>query len=252
MGRIFEMSRNFRNEGVDATHNPEFTSLEAYQPYADYNDMRLLTQRIVRAAAVAATGREVLVLGGNEFDLSGDWAVVSVLDAVSESVGEPVSLDTDLDRLLALAEQFDVGLPPGSGPGAILEELYGELVEPKTIAPTFYVDFPAETSPLTRRHRTKPGLVERWDLVVNGMELGTAYTELTDPFDQRRRFTEQSLKAAAGDLEAMQIDEGFLRALEIGMPPTGGLGIGMDRLVMLLTGQSIRGVLTFPFVRPLG
>ncbi|WP_425307661.1 bifunctional lysylphosphatidylglycerol synthetase/lysine--tRNA ligase LysX [Ammonicoccus fulvus] len=251
MGRIFEMSRNFRNEGVDATHNPEFTSLEAYQPYADYHDMRLLTQRIVRAAAVAATGREVLFLDGNEFDVSGDWAVVSVLDAVSEAVGEPVSLDTHLDRLLALAEQFDVGLPPGSGPGAILEELYGELVEPETVAPTFYVDFPAETSPLTRRHRSKTGLVERWDLVVNGMELGTAYTELTDPFDQRRRFTEQSLKAAAGDLEAMQIDEDFLRALEIGMPPTGGLGIGMDRLVMLLTGQSIRGVLTFPFVRPL-
>ncbi|MDO5681714.1 MAG: bifunctional lysylphosphatidylglycerol synthetase/lysine--tRNA ligase LysX [Propionibacteriaceae bacterium] len=251
MGRIFEMSRNFRNEGVDATHNPEFTSLEAYQPYADYDDMRLLTQRIVRAAAKAATGREVLTLGEDEFDLSGDWAVVSVLDAVSHAVGEAVSLD-DPDRLLALADSFDLGLPPGSGPGAILEELYGELVEPRTIAPTFYVDFPAETSPLTRRHRSKPGLVERWDLVVNGMELGTAYTELTDPFDQRARFTEQSLKAAAGDLEAMQIDEDFLRALEIGMPPTGGLGIGMDRLVMLLTGQSIRGVLTFPFVRPLG
>lgn len=251
LGRIFEMSRNFRNEGVDATHNPEFTSLEAYQPYADYHDMRLLTQRIVRAAAVAATGRPVLVLSGKEFDLSGDWAVVSVLDAVAEVVGEPVSLDMDPEHLRALAERFDVGLPPGSGPGAILEELYGELVEPRTIAPTFFIDFPAETSPLTRRHRSKPGLVERWDLVVNGMELGTAYTELTDPFDQRRRFTEQSLKAAAGDPEAMQIDEDFLRALEIGMPPTGGLGIGMDRLVMLLTGQSIRGVLTFPFVRPL-
>lgn len=184
-------------------------------------------------------------------DLAGDWPVVSVTEVVSRAVGRGVGVETPAADLAALAGEFDVEADPGWGSGRILEELYGELVEPSTVEPTFYRDFPVETSPLTRQHRRLPGLAERWDLVVAGMELGTAYTELTDPRIQRDRLTRQSLAAAAGDLEAMEVDEDFLAALELGMPPTGGLGIGLDRLVMLVTGtDSIRDVLTFPFTRP--
>ncbi|MGI8416474.1 MAG: amino acid--tRNA ligase-related protein, partial [Nakamurella sp.] len=238
-GPIFEIGRNFRNEGADSTHNPEFTSLEAYLPFSDYHGMRTLASTLVRHAA-AAVGVE----------LPDRWPVVPMLDAVSEGVGEPVAIDTDIDRLLTLAARHAIRVRPDSGAGAIIEQLYDKLVEPQTITPTFYVDFPAETSPLTRPHRTKPGLVERWDLVMNGMELGTAYTELTDPLEQRRRLVAQSAKATAGDPEAMQVDEDFLGDLELGMPPTGGLGIGIDRLVMVLTGTAIRSVLSFPFVKP--
>jgi lysyl-tRNA synthetase class 2 len=258
-GPIFEIGRNFRNEGADATHNPEFTSLEAYHPLADYHVMRELTERLIKTMATTLHGSPLLPLrdvhGADRVsvltDVSGPWPVVSVTDAVSQAVGRPVSIDTDLDELLEIATEHGVAIGPGKGAGAVLEELYGELVEPATIPPTFYCDFPAETSPLTAPHRNAPGLVERWDLVANGMEIGTAYSELTDPVEQRRRLTEQSLKAAAGDVEAMEIDEDFLYALETGMPPAGGLGIGVDRLVMLLTDStSIREVLTFPFVRP--
>ncbi|SDB79825.1 lysyl-tRNA synthetase, class II [Raineyella antarctica] len=258
LGPIFELGRNFRNEGADATHNPEFTSLEAYEPFADYTDMRLLTERLVRAAAMAVHGREAVPLDlgggrGNEMvDISGEWAVVPVCEAVSEAVGRPVDLDTDMEVLLELAREHEVHVRDDWGAGALIEELYGELVEPVTVLPTFYTDFPAETSPLSGPHRTKPGLVERWDLVLGGMELGTAYSELTDPIEQRRRFVEQSWKAAAGDPEAMEVDEDFLRALEVGMPPAGGMGIGVDRLVMALVARPIRDVLTFPFVRPQG
>lgn len=185
-------------------------------------------------------------------DVSGEWPVVTVLDAVSAAVGQEVRLDGDFEELLEIARRHGVEIGPHMGPGAVIEELYGELVEPATVYPTFYVDFPVETSPLAGAHRSEPGLAERWDLVVAGLELGTAYSELNDPVEQRRRLTEQSLKAAAGDVEAMQVDEDFLRALEMGMPPTGGLGIGVDRLVMVLTGTAIRQVLTFPFVRPTG
>ena len=165
-------------------------------------------------------------------------------------MGRPVSTDTGLDELLGLAGEHRVSVREDAGPGALIEALYGALVEPLTMMPTFYVDFPEETSPLTRPHRCLPGLVERWDLVVAGTELGTAYSELTDPLEQRRRLVQQSLRAAAGDLEAMEVDEDFLLALELGMPPTGGLGIGVDRLAMLVAGTNIRGVLSFPFVKP--
>ncbi|MDO5619024.1 bifunctional lysylphosphatidylglycerol synthetase/lysine--tRNA ligase LysX [Kocuria sp.] len=274
-GPLFEVARNFRNEGADATHNPEFTALEAYVPWADYTTMRHLTEAMVKAAATALYGRPELPLvdvhrshsNGDHtrnddaaptvdsqtpqiLDISGPWRVRTVTEAVSEAVGQEVSVDTDIDVLLQLARDNNVPVGPAMGPGAVLEELYGELVEPNTMEPTFYCDFPVETSPLTAPHRSKPGLVERWDLVVGGMELGTAYSEMTDPVEQRRRFTQQSLKAAAGDPEAMEIDEEFLSALELGMPPTGGLGIGLDRLVMVLTGTTIRDVLAFPFVRP--
>ena len=250
-GPIFEISRNFRNEGVDATHNPEFTSVEAYRPFADYDDMRFVTQDLVRAAARAASGAERLRVGGRELDLAGDWPVISVTDAVSRAVGQEVSVSMPTSELAHLASGYGVEAEPWWGTGRILEELYGELVEPQTVEPTFYRDFPIETSPLTRQHRRLAGLAERWDLVVAGMELGTAYTELTDPRIQRDRLTRQSLAAAAGDVDAMQVDEDFLTALELGMPPTGGLGIGLDRLVMLVTETaSIRDVLSFPFTRP--
>lgn len=255
MGSIFEIGRNFRNEGADATHNPEFTVVEAYKPYADYTDMRLLTQRIFQNAAVAVHGRAVMPLDDGSgtsvlTDISGDWPVVSVSDAVSAKLGREVGVDTDLDELLEIAHDLDIEIRAGLGAGAVLEELYSELVEQHTVFPTFYVDFPAETSPLTAPHRSKPGLVERWDLVASGTELGTAYSELADPLIQRSRLVEQSWLAAQGDAEAMDVDEDFLGALELGMPPTGGLGIGLDRLVMALTGSTIRQVLTFPFVRP--
>ena len=258
LGPIFEIGRNFRNEGADATHNPEFTALEAYQPHADYTTMLRLTEELVRAAAVAVHGSAGLPLrpegdqGGRAklVDISEPWPVIPVLQAVSAAVGADLTLDTDFDVLLAIARAHAVAVHDDMGPGAVVEALYGELVEPVTTVPTFYIDFPVETSPLARPHRTANGLAERWDLVVNGVELGTAYSELTDPLEQRARLTAQSLRAAAGDPEAMELDEDFLYALETGMPPTGGLGIGVDRLVMLLTGTNIRSVLTFPFVRP--
>jgi lysyl-tRNA synthetase class 2 len=261
LGPVFELGRNFRNEGADATHNPEFTSLEVYQPHGDYVTMRLLAERVVREAARAVHGREVIPVpaagqvragldGVELLDISGEWLVVPVLDAVSEAVGSTVTMGTDIDVLLGIAALHGVRVRPEMGAGAVIEELYAALVEPTTLQPTFYVDFPRETSPLTRPHRREDGLVERWDLVVAGMEIGTAYSELTDPLDQRTRLTEQSLKAAAGDPEAMEVDEDFLLALETGMPPSGGLGLGVDRLVMLLTNTPIRSVLTFPFTRP--
>ncbi|MGV8909250.1 MAG: bifunctional lysylphosphatidylglycerol synthetase/lysine--tRNA ligase LysX [Propionicimonas sp.] len=260
LGAIYEIGRNFRNEGADTTHNPEFTALEAYQPGADYNTMRELTQTLITSAAAAVQGFAVLpdpgappTSAGESADLatlSGTWAVIPVLEAVSHAVGVPVSLDTEIATLLDIANRNQVNVQSRDGSGAVIEALYASLVEPATITPTFYVDFPQETSPLAAAHRTKPGLVERWDLVVRGMEIATGYSELTDPLDQRRRLTAQSLRAAAGDPEAMELDEDFLYALETGMPPTGGIGLGVDRLVMLLTNTTIRSVLTFPFVKP--
>lgn len=257
LGPLYEIGRNFRNEGADATHNPEFTSMEAYQPFGDYTTMRLLTEELIKNAATAVHGSPKLPLhtGGADqpaelVDVSGEWPVVPVLEAVSKATGVDVGFDMDFEELLALARTHGIATRPEMGHGAIIEELYGELVEPATVFPTFYTDFPVETSPLAGGHRSNPHLAERWDLVANTMEIGTAYSELADPIEQRRRLTEQSLKAAAGDVEAMQVDEDFLRSLEMGMPPTGGLGIGVDRLVMLITDTNIRQVLTFPFAKP--
>jgi len=255
-GPVYELGRDFRNEGADATHNPEFTVLEAYRPYADYVQMRELTERLIKDAAQSVFGSVSLPLGHKASsertvsDVSDPWRVVSVCDALSEALGRRVDVQTDFEELLALAQQHGVRVHEGMGPGAVVEELYGELVEAHTVEPTFYTDFPAETSPLAAPHRSVPGLAERWDLVINGMEIGCAYSELADPLVQRERLTEQSLKAASGDLEAMEVDEDFLYALETGMPPTGGLGLGVDRLVMLLAQTQIRGVLSFPFVKP--
>ncbi|WP_081683797.1 bifunctional lysylphosphatidylglycerol synthetase/lysine--tRNA ligase LysX [Granulicoccus phenolivorans] len=255
--RVFEIGRNFRNEGADATHNPEFTVVEAYRAYADYTDMRHLTRQMIQNAIVAATGRcEISGTGPDgakvTLDVSGEWPAITVNDAVSAAVGQTVTADTDRETLLAIARRCGVEVDADDDRDTILEELYGELVEANTVAPTFYLDFPATVSPLTRPHRKDPRLAERWDLVCLGMELGTAYSELADPVIQRERLTEQSLKAAGGDPEAMDLDEDFLEALEYGMPPTGGLGLGLDRIVMMITGTSIRDVITFPLVRPRG
>jgi lysyl-tRNA synthetase class 2 len=248
--RVYEIGRAFRNEGVDGTHNPEFTMLEAYQAYGDYTDMRELARALIVEAATAATGRPVARRPEGEHDLSGAWPVMTVHDAVGAALGEQVDPDTPLAKLTAWARAAGVPVAPAASRAQVMLECYERMVEAATVAPTFYVDFPVEVSPLTRAHRDDPRLAERWDLVAFGVELGTAYSELTDPLEQRRRLTAQSLLAAGGDPEAMDLDEDFLRALEYGMPPTGGLGLGIDRVVMALTGRSIRDTIAFPLTRP--
>jgi lysyl-tRNA synthetase class 2 len=253
--RVFELNRNFRNEGVDATHNPEFTMLEAYQAYADYDTMRKLTRELVQYAAEAAYGAQVVRRPGPdgkvvEHDISGDWPVIPVHEAVSAALGEQIDAGTPVEVLRRLCDKAGIQVTEEAGAGDLVLKVYEHLVEPSTVAPTFYTDYPTEVSPLTRQHRVDPRLAERWDLIAFGSEVGTAYTELTDPIEQRRRLEAQSLRAASGDVEAMELDEDFLLALEHGMPPTGGLGIGIDRLLMMLTGASIRQTVLFPFVRP--
>ncbi|MFM9369878.1 bifunctional lysylphosphatidylglycerol synthetase/lysine--tRNA ligase LysX [Streptomyces sp. Da 82-17] len=252
--KVFELGRTFRNEGVSYKHNPEFTMLEAYQAFADYDVMLDLTRELIQSAARAAFGREVAHRTNAdgtlaEHDISGEWPVKTVYGAISEALGEEVTADTELPALRRLCDRAGVPYTPDDGRGDVVLEMYERLVEERTQLPTFYKDFPTDVSPLTRPHRTDPRLAERWDLVAFGTELGTAYSELTDPVEQRRRLTAQSLLAAGGDPEAMELDEDFLDALEYAMPPTGGLGIGVDRLVMFLTGLTIRETLPFPLVR---
>jgi lysyl-tRNA synthetase, class II len=249
--RVFEINRNFRNEGVDSSHSPEFAMLEVYQAYADYNTMATLTRELIQEAAHRLTGSHVVRHhDGTEFDLGGEWAEISLYGALSSALGEEVTVQTPLARLVELAAKHDVPVDPKWGPGKLAEELFEELVVPELIAPTFVRDYPEETSPLTRAHREQPGLTEKWDLYVRGVELATAYSELVDPVIQRERLVTQSLLAAKGDAEAMQLDEDFLRAMEYGMPPAGGMGMGIDRLLMALTGLGIRETILFPLVRP--
>ncbi|HEY7263295.1 MAG TPA: bifunctional lysylphosphatidylglycerol synthetase/lysine--tRNA ligase LysX [Trebonia sp.] len=249
--KVFEIGRIFRNEGVDATHNPEFTMLEAYETYGDYNTIAELTQSLAQDAAVAAFGSTVIRRAdGNEYDIGGSWRSVTVHEAISAALGEVVTPDTELRVLIGLSAKADVPLQPSWNRGQVVLEMYERLVEKKTVEPTFYRDFPVEVSPLTRQHRTDPRLAERWDLVAFGTELGTGYSELADPVEERARLTAQSLLAAGGDPDAMQLDEEFLLALEYAMPPTGGMGMGMDRLMIMLTGENIRETILFPFVRP--
>ncbi len=251
MERVYEIGRNFRNEGVDATHNPEFTMLEAYQAYGDYNTIGELTRSLVLAAARAGVGGTVIRRAdGSEHDIGGPWASIGVHEAISLALGEEVTPDTSEDALRKLAGQAGISLEPSWNAGQVVLEMYEHLVEARTVLPTFYRDFPVEVSPLTRAHRTDPRLAERWDLVAFGAEIGTGYSELVDPIEQRARLTAQSLLAAGGDAEAMQLDEEFLRALEHGMPPTGGMGMGIDRVLIMLTGASIRETILFPLVRP--
>jgi len=257
MEKVFEIGKQFRNEGADFKHNPEFTSLELYETYGDYDTMRVLTQEIIQEAATAVYGSPIARhedADGNviEYDLSGDWPVKPLTQAVSEALGEEITLDTPVEVLHRHAERIGLELEPDLSWGFTLEELYGELCEGQTTTPVFYTDFPKENAPLTRTHREHPQLAEKWDLVIFGSEQGTAYSELIDPVDQRERLVAQSLMAAAGDVEAMQVDEDFLYALEFGMPPTGGMGMGIDRLVMNLTGLGIRDTILFPIVKPQG
>ena len=248
--RVYEIGRNFRNEGVDATHANDFTMLEAYEAYGDYDTMADLTRALVLDAARAVGSTVVPRAGGGELDLDMEWRSVTVYGAVSDAVGEPLTPDTSTADLRRIAAAHDVALQPAWDDGEIVLELLEQLVEHTLIEPTFVRDYPASVRPLARPHRDDPRLSEAWDLVINGVELAPAYSELVDPIEQRRRLTEQSLKAAGGDPEAMQLDEDFLRALEHGAPPMGGLGLGVDRLLMLLTGENIRQTITFPMVRP--
>jgi len=249
--KVYEIGRIFRNEGADATHNPEFTMLEAYEAYGDYHTIAALTRELIQAAARAAFGGTVVRrLDGSEHDIGGDWPWVGVHEAIADALGDEVTPDTSEDQLRALSARAGVHLEPKWNRGQVVLELYEHLVEARTVTPTFYRDFPVEVSPLTRQHRSDPRLAERWDLAAFGAEIGTGYSELVDPLVQRERLTAQSLLAAGGDPEAMQLDEDFLRALEYGMPPSGGMGMGTDRLLIMLTGATIRETILFPLVRP--
>lgn len=255
MAKVFEIGRVFRNEGADFKHNPEFTILEAYEAHSDYEKMRVVARELIQAAARAAHGREIILRPGPdgipvEIDISGEWPVKTFHDAISEALGTFVDAQTPVDVLRRLCDEHEIPYNPAWDAGATAQEMYEHLVESKTEFPTFYTDFPTSVSPLTRPHPRKPGVAAKWDLVAWGVELGTAYSELTDPLDQRARLTEQSLLAAGGDEEAMELDEEFLEALEYAMPPTGGLGMGVDRIVMLVLGGSIRESLAFPFTKP--
>ncbi|MFL6241044.1 MAG: bifunctional lysylphosphatidylglycerol synthetase/lysine--tRNA ligase LysX [Actinomycetes bacterium] len=248
--RVFEIGRIFRNEGVDSTHSPEFTMLEAYEAYGDYDTMADLTQTLVIDAA-QALGRTVVPDGrGGVVDLTGEWRSITVHEAVSRAVSADVTVDTSAEELRTLAGKHGVTLQPGWGAGHIVLELFEKLVEHTLLEPTFVRDYPVAVRPLARPHRSDPRLAEAWDLIIAGVELAPAYSELVDPVEQRKRLTEQSLLAAGGDQEAMRLDEDFLRALEYGAPPMGGLGLGIDRLVMLLTGVGIRETIAFPLMRP--
>jgi lysyl-tRNA synthetase class 2 len=252
LDRVFEINRNFRNEGADSSHSPEFAMLEAYAAYWDYQGMASMTRELVQECCASLFGDQVARHhDGTELDLSGIWPQLPLYTAVSDAVGEEVTPQTPVEHLRGLAERHDVGVDPAWLPGKVVEELFEALVQHTLQAPTFVVDYPLDTSPLTRAHRSAPGLAEKWDLYIGGIEQGTAYSELVDPVAQRERFTAQALLAAAGDPEAMVLDEDFLEALEYGMPPTGGMGFGMDRLMMTLTGLGIRETILFPLVRPL-
>jgi len=249
--KVYEIGRIFRNEGADATHNPEFTMLEAYEAYGDYNTIGTLTRELIQAAAAAALGSTVVRRpDGSEHDIGGEWPSVTVHEAVSRALGEEITPDTSEATLRQLSDRAGIHQDPKWNRGQVLLELYEHLVEARTVAPTFYRDFPVEVSPLTREHRADPRLAEKWDLVAFGAEIGTGYSELVNPVQQRERLTAQSLLAAGGDPEAMQLDEDFLRALEYGMPPSGGVGVGTDRLLIMFTGASIRETILFPTVRP--
>lgn len=248
--RVFEINRNFRNEGADSTHSPEFAMLEAYEAYGDYNSIADLTQELIQNAAEAITGSGHVVTwaDGTEFDLGGNWDRISMYDTLSEASGKKITPETSVAELQAMSDAVgvEVHLP---NHGKLVEELWEHYVKADLERPTFVMDFPIETSPLTRHHRSIPGVVEKWDLYVRGFELATGYSELVDPVIQRERFVAQAAQAAAGDDEAMRVDEEFLKALEHGMPPSGGMGMGMDRLLMALTGLGIRETILFPLVK---
>ncbi|GAB3574528.1 lysine--tRNA ligase [Leifsonia lichenia] len=246
---VFEINRNFRNEGADSTHSPEFAMLEAYEAYGDYNSIADLTQTLIQNAAQAISDSHVVTWAdGTEYDLGGEWDRIRMYDSLSEAVGEEITPATPVERLreIAAVEGIEIEHPL---PGKYVEELWEHFVKDTLVRPTFVMDFPVDTSPLVRAHRSRDGVVEKWDLYVRGFELATGYSELVDPVVQRERFVEQAKLAADGDVEAMRLDEEFLRALEFGMPPSGGMGMGIDRLLMALTGLGIRETILFPLVK---
>ncbi|WP_371151512.1 lysine--tRNA ligase [Buchananella felis] len=250
--KVFEINRNFRNEGADSSHSPEFTMLEAYEAYGSYDTMARRTREFVQKAARDAFGTEVVTLAdGSSYDLSGTWREISMFEATAEALGREFTAATPLEELVRIAEELGEDVADHWGPGKVAEVIFEAAVGDKLWEPTFVRDYPEDSSPLTRGHRSKPGVVEKWDLYVRGFELATAYSELVDPVIQRQRFEAQALAAANGDPEAMVLDEDFLMAMEYGMPPAGGMGMGLDRLLMALTGLGIRETITFPLVKSL-
>jgi lysyl-tRNA synthetase class 2 len=249
--RVFELNRVFRNEGSDSTHSPEFSMLEAYEAYGDYNTQAVLTRDLIQETAWKVFGsHEVTLADGSSYDLGGAWESITLYGSLSEALGEQVTPSTTVQVLRAHAERIGLDLHPAAGHGKVVEQLWEHVVGDKLNTPTFVRDFPLDTTPLTRPHRSGNGTAEKWDLYIRGIEVATAYSELVDPVVQRDRLTAQSVLAARGDAEAMQLDEDFLRALEYGMPPSGGMGMGVDRLLMVLTGLGIRETVLFPLVRP--
>ncbi|MDJ0359228.1 lysine--tRNA ligase [Rhodococcus sp. H29-C3] len=254
--KVFEINRNFRNEGADSSHSPEFAMLETYEAYGTYDDSAKMTRELIQEVAEAALGTQVILLpDGTTYDMSGEWTTLEMYPSLSDALGIVVTPDTTVEELLTLAEKIGVDVPlkdgkPIYGHGKLVEELWENQIGNDLFAPTFVRDFPVETSPLTRQHRSKPGVTEKWDLYIRGFELATGYSELVDPVIQRERFEDQARQAAAGDDEAMVLDEDFLAAMEQGMPPTTGTGMGIDRLLMALTGLGIRETILFPIVKP--
>jgi lysyl-tRNA synthetase class 2 len=247
--RVFEINRNFRNEGADRTHSPEFAMLECYEAYGDYSTMADLTQELIQNAARDVFGTHAVTLeDGSVQDLGGQWPRISMFESLSEASGTEVTPATPLAELKAMAKAVGIEIEHPLH-GKYVEELWEHFVKPGLTAPTFVIDFPVDTSPLTRDHRSKAGVVEKWDLYIRGFEQATGYSELVDPVVQRERFVAQAKLGSSGDPEAMKLDEEFLKALEFGMPPSGGLGLGIDRLLMTLTGLGIRETILFPLVK---
>jgi lysyl-tRNA synthetase class 2 len=252
MEKVFELNRNFRNEGADSTHSPEFAMLETYQAWATYDDSAIMIRELVQEVADEALGtREVALPDGTMYDLDGQWPSIEMYPSLSDALGEEITPETSAEYLWAIADRLGLEIPRdrGYGHGKLIEELWEHTVGATLWSPAFVKDFPVETTPLTREHRSKAGVTEKWDLYVRGVELATGYSELIDPVIQRERFEAQARAAAAGDDEAMALDEDFLAAMEYGMPPTTGTGMGLDRLLMVLTGLSIRETVLFPIVR---
>jgi lysyl-tRNA synthetase class 2 len=249
--KVFEINRNFRNEGADSSHSPEFAMIETYEAYGDWHTMAQLTKNLVQDAAKAVFGsHKVKHHDGKELDLGGDWNQISLFEAISKAVGEKVTGESSIDELKKIATKLGIKLDPKWIKGKIAEEIFEHTAIKTLTAPTFVMGFPIDTSPLVRAHRDTPGVAEKWDLYVEGFELATGYSELIDPVIQRERLVEQAKLGASGDLEAMGLDEDFLKAMEHGMPPMGGMGMGVDRLLMALTGLGIRETILFPLVKP--
>ena len=249
--RVFEINRNFRNEGADSSHSPEFAMIESYQAYGDWRSIADLTRELVQNAAMAVAGSHVVTHhNGRQADLGGKWREISLYEAISEGVGQSVSALTPIAELKTIATKLGMKIDPKWITGKLAEEIFEHVAKDQLIAPTFVMGFPVDTSPLVRAHRDIPGVAEKWDLYVDGFELATGYSELIDPVIQRDRLVEQATLGSKGDLEAMQVDEDFLRAMEFGMPPMGGMGMGVDRLLMALTGLGIRETILFPLVKP--